>query len=1045
MGEKCIYLVPYAHLDSQWRWTFVTTIRHYLRNTLAKNFPLFEKYPHYCFNFTGALRYGMMKDYYPAEYERLKDYVRRGRWKPAGSCLEETDALIPSPESLIRNILYGNRFFAREFGVRTSDYMLPDCFGFPASLPSVLAHCGIKGFSTQKLSWQSAAGIPFSIGLWQGTDGSLLPAALDAGNYITMLFRAPGKIQRWLRRLEDNIAAYGVGKDYHYYGVGDIGGAPQEFSIRHAEQELTKGGTIFRQDASESMFLDLTEDEKARLPVYRGDLLLIKHSAGSLTSQAIMKRLNFKNEFLADAAERAAALAQITGAAGYPYARLLAGWERVIASQMHDILPGTCTPEAYSYSYNDEFVALNTFGSVLNDAAEKVIGLLDTAVEGIPLVLYNPLSFDRERIVDAVVPAGDDTALYDPANKRVPLQIIKRIGTRVHVAFPAKAGSMSWEVYSLRPGGGERGITTDLSVIEDQSAVILENSLLRVRIDREGVVDSIYDKECRREMLSSPLHHELLKEQPNSFPAWNMDWKDRKKEPRPLTGPAESVILTEQGPVRATVQITRRFGNSLLVQDISLSCGDAGAMVEFTDSIDWRETGVSLKAAFPLAVGNDTATYNWRVGTVQRGNNRETQYEVPSHIWFDLTDRSGGCGASIITGSKYGSDKPSDNTLRLTLLYTPGRPWHSLLFFDQTTQDWGRHTIRYALYSHRGDWRAARSDLRALDFSQPLYPFLADRAKGPRGRSCSILRCSHDGVVVSAVKCAEEDPGVLIVRLIERCGDSPGAVTLTPAAGIIQAWEVNGQEDRIGDIEHDGTSVRLSFTPHSMRSLAIRVKERGTLSGALASEPVPLPWNEQIVSSNGDTAAPAFTYPRELFPESIVSGNVEFLLQRDAHLNALSCSGQIIPLASAGYMRLHLLAAADEDLEADFEFIGTNPDRAVVTIPARSGFIGQYDTRLWRRPSRRKRRDYFWHIRCTGIEPGYVKRVPLAFFTTHTHRNGADDPYAFGYVFHISLEIPDGSIALRLCRDGRVHILAAALGRHGASASGCLFLHDTYD
>ena len=196
--EPTLYVVGYAHLDTEWRWEYPQVISEYLTKTMRNNFALFEKYPHYIFNFTGANRYRLMKEYYPSDFQRLKQYVAAGRWFPAGSSMEEGDVNSPNAESIIRQILYGNNWFRKEFGMASDEYMLPDCFGFPASLPSILAHSGIKGFSTQKLSsaWQPAphvggpdspektpVGIPFNVGIWEGPDGKTIIAALNPLSY----------------------------------------------------------------------------------------------------------------------------------------------------------------------------------------------------------------------------------------------------------------------------------------------------------------------------------------------------------------------------------------------------------------------------------------------------------------------------------------------------------------------------------------------------------------------------------------------------------------------------------------------------------------------------------------------------------------------------------------------------------------------------------------------------------------------------------------------------------------------------------------------
>src|SRR5580698_11484329 len=268
-----LYVVGYAHLDTEWNWDYTATIGQYLPNTMHFNFDLFEKYPHYLFNFTGANRYRMMKEYYPQDYATVKKYVDSGRWYPAGSSMEEGDVNAPSAEAILREILYGNKWFQREFGKSSAEYMLPDCFGFPASLPSILAHAGIKGFSTQKLSanWQPAPivggpdspektpeGIPFNVGLWTGPDGKTVIAALNPGGYgsnaYTDLSKEPGppppmpqltseekakltpqqlrfldrpreREQDWVKRIDLDGKVTGVFADYHYVGTGDIGGA----------------------------------------------------------------------------------------------------------------------------------------------------------------------------------------------------------------------------------------------------------------------------------------------------------------------------------------------------------------------------------------------------------------------------------------------------------------------------------------------------------------------------------------------------------------------------------------------------------------------------------------------------------------------------------------------------------------------------------------------------------------------------------------------------------------------------------------------------
>ncbi len=224
--DKVLYTIGYAHLDTEWNWDYPTTINKFIRNTMVENFRLFEKYPDYVFNFTGSRRYQMMKEYYPELYLRVKDYVKQGRWCVSGSSVDEGEVNVSSSESLIRQVLYGNDFFREEFDRTSEDYMLPDCFGFLASMPTIWHHCGLKGFSTQKLTWRSAVGVPFNVGIWKGPDGNGIIAALNATNYNGGVVPRLDLDSAWDARLNEDKLKYGISFDYRYYGVGDRGGAP---------------------------------------------------------------------------------------------------------------------------------------------------------------------------------------------------------------------------------------------------------------------------------------------------------------------------------------------------------------------------------------------------------------------------------------------------------------------------------------------------------------------------------------------------------------------------------------------------------------------------------------------------------------------------------------------------------------------------------------------------------------------------------------------------------------------------------------------------
>ena len=385
--------------------------------------------------------------------------------------------------------------------------MLPDCFGFQAWLPSALHHAGVKGFSTQKLVWGSAVGIPFNIGNWNGPDGKGLVAALNATDYTGRIEPGLDTVKYWIDRVMTNGKKYGVYADYRYYGVGDVGGAPRESDIANAVAAAAAPDPKINVllSSSDRLFRDLTPEQASRLPVYSGDLLLTQHSAGSLTSQSYMKRWNRKNEALARAAEPLAVMADWMGAIPYPFGTLNQAWWAVLGSQMHDILPGTSIPKAYEYAWNDEVIAMNQFASVLKASAGVAARMMDTQVKGKALVVYNPLSIQREDIVEAELSFPEGVPAYfvvtDPYGAEVPCQVTAKTKTSLTLLFPARVPACGLAVYDLRPA--EEAGKAKGSVMTGPN--FIENEYYKVVFDKQGDIVSIIDKKLVKELLSGPV------------------------------------------------------------------------------------------------------------------------------------------------------------------------------------------------------------------------------------------------------------------------------------------------------------------------------------------------------------------------------------------------------------------------------------------------------------------------------------------------------------------------------------------------------------
>lgn len=1138
--QPTLYVVGYAHLDTEWRWEYPQVISDYLRHTMEDNFALFQKYPHYIFNFSGANRYRLMQEYFPDDFAKLKQYVSEGRWFPAGSSMEEGDVNTPSAETIIRQVLYGNDWFRKQFGKASAEYMLPDCFGFPASLPSILAHSGVKGFSTQKLVWGSSApgggpesrektpeGTPFDVGVWVGPDGESVLAGLNPGdysggidtdlskplpplppnsaldalnkkvdelgakvheedknhkldpddlaNYYSLRTQQQGlkdaqqqaelnHYQKdWARRVEHNGKVSGVFSDYHYFGTGDIGGAPDEESVKRLEAIVSKGEAsmpppaeatgIPRQQApadwpkvqvgngpvsvissnADQMFLNITPAEVNGLPRYTGEMELTNHSAGSLTSEAYQKRWLRKEELLAEAAEEASITARWLGARDYPLDRLNNAWTLVMGGHFHDLAAGTATPKAYEFAWNDDVIALNQFAVVLKSATSGVSAALNTETKGVPVVVFNPLNIDREDVVEAQVnfPRGmpNSVRVTGPDGRDTPAQI-----SDARVLFLAKVPSIGFAVYDVQPTEAAN-VPSGLHVSQDS----LENQYYRVKLNSDGDVASIYDKSLGRELLSAPARLAISYDNPEQWPAWNMDWDQEQASPKAyVSGPAK-IRVVENGPVRVAIEVSRETADSKFVQTIRLSAGDGGKRLEFANAIDWNTKESNLKATFPLTASNRMATYNWDIGTIERPTAQPKKFEVPSHQWVDLTDMSGTFGATVLTDCKNGSDKPNDSTIRLTLIRTPGTRGG---YPDQGTQDIGHHEFVYGIAGHASDWRAAQTDWQGQRLNDPLIAFESPKHNGALGREFSLVKVSSPRVRVFAVKKAENSDEV-VIRLVELDGRPQPNVTVTFAAPITAAREVNGQEQPAGVAKVLYGKLVTSFSAYQPRTFAIRLAASSTKIPAVHSEPAKLNVDLAAATNAGTQTTEGFdgkgnSLPAEMLPSEIQFQGVHFTLApaQSGIPDALVAKGQSIELPAGQFNRVYILAAAaDGDQKVAFNLGGKSVE---LNIEDWGGFIGQWYDRTW---SKSGADDDYGEM--TGLKPAFIKRADIAWYSDHHHNAAGENvPYAYSYLFAYGIDLPPGAKNITLPENDKVRVLAISVAQENPEVHPA---HPLYD
>ena len=538
MEKKKIYTISNAHLDTIWSWDFETTVDQYIRRTLTDNFELFEKYPDYKFNFEGSYRYELMKEYYPEMFEKMKSYIAEGKWNVCGSAFENGDVNVPSPEALFRNILLGNEYFHKNFGKRSCDIFLPDCFGFGYALPSIMHHANLKGFTTQKLTWGSAYGIPFDLGKWYGVDGNYVYGNTNPGSYTSVLLKVRDK--KFIKdKLNDN-EQYDLPMTTAFHGVGDRGGAPKEISVKTVCDEIAKNETSDVEVLSapaDQIFRDidaLPEETKQKLPVWNNELVMTNHAVGGYTSRAIGKRWNRRNEEIADMAERACVTAMVNNEYEYPQETLTKAWKRVIAHQFHDDLPGTSVQRAYRRSWNDYAMSLNQFTNEYEGAVKSIATKLDTSfVKGVAVVVNNPMEYERTSVVTVNIPAkfiGKNVTVLDAQEKEYAAQITKVQNGVATILMCVTVPPMGYKVFDLR----SRKCQVKSKLFA--SIQMLENGKYRVSLNSNGDISSIFDKEIKKEILKKPITTGIFDYNgSSSWPAWELNYEELNREPQNKT------------------------------------------------------------------------------------------------------------------------------------------------------------------------------------------------------------------------------------------------------------------------------------------------------------------------------------------------------------------------------------------------------------------------------------------------------------------------------------------------------------------------------
>ncbi|WP_158747928.1 glycoside hydrolase family 38 C-terminal domain-containing protein, partial [Acidobacterium sp. S8] len=830
-----------SHIDAAWLWPWTETV-DVVKRTFSTALQLMNEYPDYTYTQSAAQYNEWMADKYPAMNDEIKKRIKEGRWEVVGGMWVEPDLNLPDGESQARSLLLGKRFYQKEYGVDVRIGWNPDSFGYNWQTPQIYKKSGVDYFVTQKMTWNDTNQLPFKLFWWESPDGSKVLAYFPhdyANNNLN-----PVRLSADLATARERSP--GMTEMMDLYGIGDHGGGPTRAVLDEGNHwaepnkviphykfgtAQTFFSTVEKQVSPESPtwdYFSIMKGYKApetpaegqiAIPTWKSELYFEYHR-GVQTTQANHKANMRNSEEWALNAEKYASLAWLDGKA-YPNDQLTDAWKTITFNDFHDLAAGSGIGIIYKEA-QDQFDKTRLETSAISDQSLKMISArinTASAVKGaneVPVLVFNPLAWERSGPVEVNVQmpnaAPNGLSVLDAQGHVLPaLQVSKDEKTNSYkLLVEAKnVPSMGYEVLHVVPG--TKPFTSDLKV----NGLTLENADVRVTVDKTtGCITSLFDKKANFETLASgACGNELqaFKDTPKDYDAWNIDPGTLDVPPTKLTE-ADSVELVEKGPAMASIRVTRHWSKSKFVQEIQLASNSDE--VNVVNDIDWHEDHILLKAAFPLAVTSDKATYEIPYGSIERPTTRnnswdKAQFEVPALRWADQND--GQHGFSLLNNTKYGYDD-AGNVLRLSLLRSPTWP--------DPVADRGHQHFTFALYPHAGDWKQALTVRHGYEYNYKLKAVQVEAHTGSLPLEHSFVSVKPENVVLTAMKKAE-DSDALVLHMYEWAGKQADVEIALPA-GATAATETNLLEQPQGSpLTITGGHVTVPIKPYEI--LAVRV------------------------------------------------------------------------------------------------------------------------------------------------------------------------------------------------------------------------------
>lgn len=781
LKQRQMQLLGHAHLDLAWLWA-VSETWSAAQRTFTSVLNLQQQFPELVFCHSTPALYAWIEQHRPDLFAAIQQQVKDGRWEVVGGLWVEPELNIISGESIVRQLLYGQRYVQEKFGNISTVAWLPDSFGFCATLPQFLANGGIEYFVTQKLRWNDTTEFPHGAFWWRSPDGTDLFSLMSPpiGEGIE-----PLKMASYLCNWETQTHLQQV---LWLPGVGDHGGGPTRDMLEVArrwqkspffpQMEFTTTGNYLQHISSqEKSNFNIQNSPPARFPVWQDELYLEFHR-GCYTTHADQKRWNRRCEGLLYQAELFASLATLSAGLAYPKAELEIAWKQVLFNQFHDILPGSAIPEVYQDANRDwqqaEQTATDILQKSLRAIATQIAFPTPPDPEALPIVVFNSLNWERSEVVTIELPEPKqnwqnnfDWQICNSQAQEIQFKV-NRVASGsnqpIHtMSFLASVPAVGYCVFWLYPFK-----TAGVAREEKKEEFVLENEYLRVTVDSStGDLSSVFDLTHQREVLSGAGNQlQAFQDSGQYWDAWNID-PNYAQHPLP---PAEllSIHRNCDRDLQTYVRVVRKIGQSTFHQDYILEKGSP--VLKIKTIVDWQERQVLVKAAFGLNLESEYACYEIPCGAITRSTQPQTEaekakWEVPALQWADLS--ADDYGVSLLNDCKYGYDSQS-NQLRLTLLRSASWP--------NPQADRGWHEFTYALYPHAGTWQSARTVRRGYELNLPLQvmllPSVSGSTAGQLSPVSSLLDLSADNLILMAFKQSEDDRSQFIIRCYECHGDT---------------------------------------------------------------------------------------------------------------------------------------------------------------------------------------------------------------------------------------------------------------------------------